>query len=38
MTAMCYDGGHMMYDEPAVRLQVTRDVATFYQSTLRREP
>ncbi len=30
-TAMCYDGGHMMYDEPAVRVQVTRDVATFYQ-------
>ena len=37
-TARCYDGGHMMYDEPAVRVQVTRDVATFYQDTLRREP
>jgi hypothetical protein len=24
----------MMYDEPAVRVQVTRDVATFYQNTL----
>ncbi len=34
MTAMCYDGGHMMYDEPAVRRQVTRDVAKFYQDTL----
>lgn len=36
ITAMCYDGGHMMYDEPAIRLQVTRDVAAFIQSTLAR--
>ena len=34
ITAMCYDGGHMMYDEPAVRRQVTQDVATFFQNTL----
>jgi carboxypeptidase C (cathepsin A) len=34
ITAMCYDGGHMMYDEPAVRVQVTRDVAKFFQNTL----
>ena len=34
ITAMCYDGGHMMYDEPAVRRQVTKDVAAFYQRTL----
>ena len=33
-TAMCYDGGHMMYDEPAVRVQLTRDVTKFFQSTL----
>ena len=32
--AMCYDGGHMMYDEPAVRVQVTRDVARYFQNTL----
>jgi carboxypeptidase C (cathepsin A) len=36
ITARCYDGGHMMYDEPAIRLQVTRDVAAFIQSTLAR--
>ena len=33
-TAMCYDGGHMMYDEPGVRVQVTRDVARYFQNTL----
>ena len=33
-TAMCYDGGHMMYEEPAVRRQVTSDVAAFYRTTL----
>jgi carboxypeptidase C (cathepsin A) len=33
----CYDGGHMMYDEPAVRRQVTRDITEFYQrATARR--
>jgi carboxypeptidase C (cathepsin A) len=31
ITAMCYDGGHMMYDEPDVRRQVTKDVAAFYK-------
>jgi carboxypeptidase C (cathepsin A) len=34
ITARCYDGGHMMYDEPVVRRQVTKDVAEFYQRTL----
>ena len=34
ITAMCYDGGHMMYEEPAVRRQVTKDVAAFYQRAL----
>jgi carboxypeptidase C (cathepsin A) len=32
--AKCYDGGHMMYDEPAIRRQVTTDVAVFYRNTL----
>ena len=31
ITAMCYDGGHMMYDEPDIRRQVTRDIAAFYK-------
>jgi carboxypeptidase C (cathepsin A) len=34
VVAMCYEGGHMMYDEPAVRRQVTKDVAAFIQQTL----
>ena len=34
VTAKCYDGGHMMYDEPTVRIQVTRDVAAFVHSAL----
>jgi carboxypeptidase C (cathepsin A) len=38
ITAKCYDGGHMMYDEPAIRRQVTSDVAAFYQSTLGSKP
>jgi carboxypeptidase C (cathepsin A) len=36
ITAMCYDGGHMMYDEPDIRRQVTRDVAAFYKQASRR--
>jgi carboxypeptidase C (cathepsin A) len=36
VTAKCYDGGHMMYDEPAIRVQVTKDVAAFIQGTLAR--
>jgi hypothetical protein len=28
--AKCYDGGHMMYEEPAIRRQVTSDIAAFY--------
>ena len=35
ITAKCYDGGHMMYDEPAIRRQVTKDVAAFYRSAMR---
>ncbi len=31
ITATCYDGGHMMYDEPDIRRQVTRDIAAFYK-------
>jgi carboxypeptidase C (cathepsin A) len=31
ITAACYRGGHMMYDDPAVRLQVTRDIAAFVE-------
>jgi carboxypeptidase C (cathepsin A) len=38
ITAMCYDGGHMMYEEPAVRRQVTKDVAAFYQRVLSGRP
>jgi carboxypeptidase C (cathepsin A) len=34
ITARCYDGGHMMYDDPAIRLQVTKDVSAFIQNTL----
>ncbi len=29
LTAMCYEGGHMMYDDPAIRAQMTKDVAAF---------
>ena len=37
ITVRCYDGGHMMYDEPALRRQVTRDITEFYQrATARR--
>lgn len=31
ITAVCYEGGHMMYDEPAIRRQITRDVAAFVE-------
>jgi carboxypeptidase C (cathepsin A) len=34
ITAMCYEGGHMMYDEPAIRRQVTKDVSAFVEKTL----
>ena len=30
ITAKCYDGGHMMYEEADVRRQVTSDIAGFY--------
>jgi carboxypeptidase C (cathepsin A) len=36
MTAACYEGGHMMYDEPAIRLQMTEDVAAFVKAALAR--
>ena len=29
VTAKCYEGGHMMYEEPRVRSEMTRDVAAF---------
>ena len=38
ITAKCYDGGHMMYDEAAIRRQVTSDIAAFYRSTLDSKP
>jgi hypothetical protein len=31
ITATCYEGGHMMYDEPDIRRQVTRDIEAFYK-------
>jgi carboxypeptidase C (cathepsin A) len=34
ITAKCYEGGHMMYDEPEIRRQVTRDVASFYKQAV----
>ncbi|MGH9385512.1 MAG: S10 family serine carboxypeptidase-like protein [Vicinamibacterales bacterium] len=34
ITEVCYPGGHMMYDEPAVRVKMTREVAAFIQRTL----
>ncbi len=36
ITAKCYDGGHMMYDEPAIRRQATADITAFYRSTGRK--
>ena len=38
IVARCYDGGHMMYEEPAIRRQVTRDIAAFYRTTLAGRP
>ena len=38
ITAKCYDGGHMMYDEPEIRRQVTNDVAAFYKRALAASP
>jgi len=34
ITATCYPGGHMMYDEPAIRVEMTRDVAKFVQAAI----
>lgn len=36
MTAACYEGGHMMYDERAIRIQVTKDVAAFIKAATAR--
>jgi carboxypeptidase C (cathepsin A) len=36
VTAACYDGGHMMYDEPAIRVQMTKDVAAFVKAATTR--
>jgi carboxypeptidase C (cathepsin A) len=38
ITAKCYEGGHMMYDEPAIRRQVTRDVIEFYKRAASTRP
>lgn len=34
VTAVCYPGGHMMYDDPALRVQVTKDVAAFVRGAV----
>jgi carboxypeptidase C (cathepsin A) len=34
ITARCYEGGHMMYEEPRVRSEMTRDVAAFLRRPL----
>ena len=36
MTAACYESGHMMYDEPAIRTQMTTDVAAFIKAATAR--
>lgn len=36
MTAACYEGGHMMYGEPAIRIQVTKDVAALIKAAAAR--
>lgn len=36
MTAACYEGGHMMYGEPAIRIQVTKDVAAIIKAATAR--
>ena len=36
MTAACYEGGHMMYDEPAIRIQMTKDVTAFIKAATAR--
>ena len=32
ITAKCYTGGHMMYEDPGTRFQVARDIAAFITS------
>ena len=32
ITARCYTGGHMMYEDPGTRFQVARDIAAFITS------
>ena len=34
ITAKCYLGGHMMYDDAAIRRQVTSDITAFYRTTM----
>jgi carboxypeptidase C (cathepsin A) len=36
VSAKCYEGGHMMYDEPALRTAMTADVTRFIQDATRR--
>ena len=36
VTAACYEGGHMMYDEPAIRVQMTNDIAAFVKAATAR--
>jgi carboxypeptidase C (cathepsin A) len=37
-TALCYEGGHAMYDEPRIRGEMTRDVLRFIQETVASPP
>jgi hypothetical protein len=32
VSANCYEGGHMMYDDPAVRVQLSKDVIAFLKA------
>lgn len=38
ITAACYEGGHMMYEDVGARLQLKRDVDKFFDATLGRLP
>ena len=37
LTTATYDGGHMMYTDPASRRKLKKDLAAFYQAALPRE-
>jgi len=38
ITAVCYEGGHMMYEDRAARLKLKRDITLFFQKTLAESP